>query len=89
MAHRTQEELRHELTEAGALVTVGARYTHFKDPLHEYLVTGLAIIEATEEVGVLYEAQYDEHMTFVRPLNSFVEMVETPAGATPRFVRVA
>ncbi len=89
MAHRTQEELRRELTEAGALVSVGTRYTHFKDPEHEYLVTGLVIIEATEEVGVLYEAQYDERVTFVRPLNSFIEILEGPQGSTHRFVQVA
>ena len=89
MAHRTQEELRHELTEAAALVEVGARYTHFKDPIKEYLVVGFVIIEATEEVGVLYEAQYDERITFVRPLQSFIAPVEHEGTTTMRFIKVA
>lgn len=88
MAHLTQEELRARITDAEAAVERGAHYTHFKDPSHEYLVTGFAIIEATEEVGVLYEAQYDERITFLRPLSSFVEAVEGPDGPTPRFIKV-
>lgn len=87
--HRTQEELRHELDAAHALVEVGGRYTHFKNPEHEYIVCALAILEATEEVAVVYEAQYGESIPFIRPLSSFTASVEHQGASVLRFQKVA
>lgn len=88
MAHRTQEELRHELDEAAQLVTVGSTYVHFKNPTDEYVVRGLAILEATEEVAVIYEAQYGERVSFIRPLHNFLATVEQEDRSVARFQKV-
>jgi hypothetical protein len=38
-------------------------------------VTGLAVLEATDEIAVIYEAEYAGNLSFVRPLASWVERV--------------
>ncbi|HWH07475.1 MAG TPA: DUF1653 domain-containing protein [Candidatus Paceibacterota bacterium] len=88
MAHRTQEELRHELDAAREVVEVGGTYVHFKNPDREYVVRGLAILEATEEVAVLYEAQYGEKIAFIRPLLNFIAPVEHEGQSVLRFQKV-
>lgn len=75
------------LERAKELVVVGGRYAHFKNPAHEYVVRELAIIEATEEVGVIYEALYEAHIPFIRPLTSFTADVEHEGVTGKRFVR--
>ena len=73
--------------EAEKKVTIGDVYVHFKDPTKRYRVTGIGIIEATEEACVMYEALYKEleGLTWVRPLSNFVEMVEKDGRQVPRF----
>lgn len=88
MAHRTQAELRHELDEAKELVSIGGTYVHFKKPADKYIVRGLAILEATEEVAVIYEAQYGEHVSFIRPLHNFLAIVEHEGQSVARFQKV-
>ncbi len=74
--HRSSQELRKELASAAKLVKVGGRYAHFKHPDRDYQVIDLVIIEATEEVGVVYRACYGDQLTFVRPLKSWLEPVD-------------
>lgn len=58
MSHRTAQELKSLLQEAETLVQIGGRYFHYKRPDKFYTVLDLVIIEATEEVGVVYRADY-------------------------------
>jgi len=88
MAHLPLEELAEKLADAGREVEVGARYVHYKDRAKEYLVKSLAIFEATEEVGVVYEAQYDTHVSFIRPLADFCALIEVNGVPTPRFAKL-
>ena len=53
---------------------------HYKDPTKKYEVTDLAIIEATEEVAIVYRALYGDELTFIRPLASWLYTVETGGG---------
>lgn len=75
MAHIEESVLRARLDEASAEVPVGSRYAHYKNDSKSYLITGFAILEANDEVGVLYEAEYGERITYIRPLSSFLETV--------------
>lgn len=84
MAHKPETELLQELATAAEAVEVGALYSHYKHPDHPYLIKGLAILEATEEVCVLYEAQHSG-ITFIRPLSSWLETVEVEGETLPRF----
>lgn len=88
MAHIPQAELARRLADAAQFVEVGARYTHYKDTRNAYVVKALAILEATEEVAVVYEGQYGEHITFIRPLVSWLELAERQGKLVPRFSKV-
>lgn len=88
MAHLSQDELAKILKDARDLIPMGARYTHFKDPTKEYEIVGHGIIEETEEGAVIYQAQYDERISFIRPITNFLEIKETDAGPVARLVRV-
>ena len=88
MAHVPIEELAKRIEDAKREVEVGARYVHYKDPTKEYVVTELAILEATEEIAVVYQAQYDERVSFIRSLSSFVATVNLDGTPTPRFTKI-
>jgi hypothetical protein len=87
MAHKTGSELRAELEKAETDVRLGGRYVHYRHPEQEYTVTDLVIIEATDGVGVVYRAEYEElkGIEFVRPIESFLGDVETAGGTVRRF----
>ncbi len=88
MPHISQEELAKQLAEAGRGVQIGGCYVHYKDPTKEYVVKSLGVLEATDEVAVIYEAQYGEKVSFIRPLASFCELVLVDGVSVPRFRRV-
>lgn len=68
--HKNHEQLHRELDEAREQVRVGGVYSHYKHPNNTYLVTSLGIIEASDELCVIYQATYDQGLVFVRPLSS-------------------
>lgn len=88
MAHVPLEELAKRLADAGREVEVGGRYMHYKNPEQEYIVRSLAILETTEEVGVIYEAQYDTRISFIRPLANFCEIVDIEGESVSRFTKI-
>lgn len=88
MAHTSLEELTKRLTDAGREVEVGGRYVHYKDITKEYVVKSFAILEATEEVGVIYEAQYDTRISFIRPLADFCALIDVAGVPTQRFTKL-
>ena len=59
-------------------------YKHYKKG-GEYLVTGVAIHENTQELLVIYKALYGERTLFARPLEQFMEIVEFSGQSKPRF----
>ncbi|HSW75043.1 MAG TPA: DUF1653 domain-containing protein [Candidatus Saccharimonadales bacterium] len=87
--HKSQEQLRQALDQAAEQVVVGGIYQHYKNPDQTYLVTGLEIMEVDDRVGVSYQAQYGEQIPYIRPLESWLEMVDTAAGLVPRFAHIA
>lgn len=62
--HKQQLQLKTELEDAQKKVTIGALYTHYKGEDKIYMVTGLGFVEATNELCVIYRAEYSEHLTF-------------------------
>jgi len=50
MTHLSEEELTDQLKKAHDAVKVGESYVHYRDPESRYIVTGLAIIEATQSI---------------------------------------
>jgi hypothetical protein len=83
--HKSQEELVNERTIAAQNIQVGGLYYHYKNPNDLYKVLNLAVTEWDDEVCVIYEAQYGERITFVRPLSSWLEKVEWNGKIVDRF----
>lgn len=49
---------------------------------------GLGFLEATDELCVIYQAQYGEKLTFLRPLTIWLEKVEWEGKTVPRFTKI-
>jgi hypothetical protein len=86
--HLSEQELSAQLEKAHQRVKVGALYAHYRDLKNPYRVVGLGIIEATEEVGVIYQKDVGSKITWVRPLNSWIEKVSFENQMVPRFQKV-
>ena len=69
-------ELAEELAVLKDQIEVGSSYCHYKDTSKSYTVRGLVVIEATEEPGVLYQANYGPRLTFVRPASEWLSEVD-------------
>lgn len=83
--HKTREELHQELDKAKDKVKVGGIYAHYKHPDQKYQVISLGFIEANDEMCVIYRAKYDEELTFVRPVISWLETPEWEGEKVSRF----
>jgi len=86
--HKPQQDLVRELKDAASKVQVGGLYSHYKNPELQYKVLRLAVMEADDTICVIYEAQYDKELVFVRPLNSWLEKVEWQNQVIDRFTLV-
>lgn len=86
--HKEQAELARAIEAAKSKVTVGAEYLHYKNKDKVYEVVGLGFLEANDELCVIYQAQYGEKLTFLRPLNSWLEHVEWEGKVVPRFIKI-
>ena len=89
MAQKSQSALIDEIAEAKRQIKSGARYAHYKNPANHYIVTGFVIIESTDEIGVVYQADYGEKLSFVRPVKVWLEKVDWQGKSVPRFTEVA
>lgn len=88
MSHKDQETLLKELEQAHKLVKVGSEYKHYKNPDKLYKVIEIAILEASDEACVIYQAQYGDKLSFVRPLSSWLDTVEWSGQKVPRFTKI-
>lgn len=86
MNHKSIAELESILREAATRVVVGGTYAHYKHPHQLYMVNGLSILEASDEVAVRYAMLAAPDVEFVRPLTSWLETVEWNGKTVPRFV---
>jgi len=87
--YKTQRELIAEINKAKEKVEVGEKYFHYKHPDQIYHVLRIGIIEKTEEICVIYEAEYGEKVVWVRPLDDFLAKVKLEDGReVDRFTKV-
>jgi hypothetical protein len=85
----SSESLTDCLKNAEDAVPPGSRYAHYKDRARTYRVVTIALIESTLEPAVVYEAEYGDCLSFIRPLTNFLETVSFEGNAVPRFSRLA
>lgn len=86
----TPEQLKEKIEDASTLVQIGQRYLHYKNNEHTYIVNELVIIEATNEVGVVYEPEYfpkESKVQFMRPLSSWLEKLTWDGKEVSRFTK--
>lgn len=69
-------------------IPVGSRYFHYKNPNQFYTIISHGIIEATGEPGIIYQAEYGDKTTWIRPASVFLEEVEWEDKKMPRFTRI-
>ncbi len=85
MPNKSHEELEKELAAAKGQVKIGGIYVHYKNPDAFYKVIGLGIQEATDTVCVIYQAEYNKELIFVRDL---VDWMKKPSENKERFMLV-
>lgn len=85
---KTQAQLKIEIENAKALVTVGAVYAHYKDPSHTYKVIDLAVNTDDSTVWVIYQALYEEKLTFLRSIDEWVGKVQKDGRLIKRFTLI-
>ena len=77
-----------ELEQAQTQVKVGAQYRYYKAADKIYTVLNLAFQEEDNELCVIYQAEYEERLTFLRLLASWTMMVEWKGKMAPRFTKL-
>ena len=87
MDHKSQDELTRLIADAAKSVPIGATYWHYKNRDLHYRVADLVIIEATDTVGVIYEALYGNRIKFLRPIDDFLATVGHNGKQIARFTK--
>lgn len=88
VGHTPYSELEKKLEDAKAQVEVGGKYFHYKNPSELYKVINIGLLEATEEVCVMYQHPHKK-VVWVRSLSNFLETVEQDGKSVPRFTKVS
>ena len=82
----SQSQLSSRLAQAARQVSVGARYMHYKQL--SYKVVALALREEDNEPCVVYQAEYGDAVTWIRPVANWVEEVELNGKKIKRFTKI-
>lgn len=82
----SQPQLSAKLTQAAKQVSVGARYMHYKQL--SYKVLALALREEDNEPCVIYQAEYGDRVTWIRPVTSWIEEVDIDGKKVKRFTKI-
>ena len=88
VGHKSHDQLHQELEDAKKEVKIGGVYSHYKYPENTYQVIKVGFIEATDGVCVIYQANYDPELVFVRPLESWLGTVDWKGQKVSRFTLI-
>ena len=80
--------LQTTLKNAKQKVQAGQKYVHYRSQEKKYLVLQVALLEADCEPCVVYQDLSDNDLIWVRPLQSFCELVEVSGKMVPRFQKI-
>lgn len=72
MSHKSHEDIEQEIQEAQTIIKIGGIYSHYKNPKNLYKVISLGTQEATDKICVIYQAEYDNKLIFVRDVDSWL-----------------
>lgn len=88
MTEAKKDSVQEKLQKAQEKIRVGERYAHYRSPEKPYIVLSVALLEATEEPCVVYQATVGDPLVWVRPLHSFLEQVELSGKMVARFQKI-
>lgn len=80
MGHISEDTLLARLEKARHMIDFDTHYFHWKSPDKFYIIKDLALLEADEEPGVVYRAQYGRRLTWVRAISDFFSEQEKEDG---------
>lgn len=82
----SQTQLAAKLAQATQHVVVGARYMHYKQL--SYKVLAVALREEDNEPCVVYQAEYGDRITWIRPVSGWIEEIEVDGQKVKRFTKL-
>lgn len=86
---RSMLQLLEDLKKAKTKIRIGEKYAHYKHLKSIYKILEVGFIESTEEVSVIYQAQFEDKMIWIRTEKEFFSKVTLENGKTvDRFVKV-
>jgi hypothetical protein len=85
MTHESYDSLREKLKEASQRVPMEF-YEHYKKG-DIYCVVGYCILEMTDKVGIQYIAAEEPAITWVKPIDDWLEPVTVNDAQVERFMR--
>lgn len=88
MKKLSKYKLVQTLKEASEMVEVGARYYHYKDSKKTYTVTGIGILEDTEQPAVIYQAEYGQKLTWIRTLSDWMKTHVIRGKTVSKFTKI-
>jgi hypothetical protein len=83
---QTQAQLSAKLAKVTQQVVVGAQYVHYKQL--SYRVLAVALREEDNEPCVIYQAEYGDKLTWIRPVASWIEDVTVGGKTIKRFTKI-
>lgn len=84
----SKEQLQSLLNQASIQVEIGSIYAHYRNQAL-YKVIGIGLLEATQEVGIIYqEHAVSNPLTWIRPISSFLEEVFADDLQVARFQKI-
>ncbi|MCL1877136.1 DUF1653 domain-containing protein [Candidatus Saccharibacteria bacterium] len=86
--HTSDTELKKRLDAAKSQIDVNAKYYHYENPDQHYHIAGIALIEETETPAVIYQSEYGENFTWIRPIDNFLAKIEQNGKMISRFSKI-
>jgi hypothetical protein len=80
------DQISDMLAAARAKVPPGTKWQHYRG--NEYVVAGAVVLEATNEISILYNSATHPDVSFVRPVSSWLEKIEWNGQTLPRFTEI-
>ena len=85
--HKPPEQLASDLEAAKEQVPIGSEWAHYKTQ-NLYKIIGHVIDADLDEAGVIYQAQYGDHLPWFHTLSAWMETVEWEGKKVRRFTKV-
>ena len=88
MTHLDEKQLSRLLEKAKSKIKVGDIYFHYKNPLRQYVIDFVGLLEANEEPCVAYRALYEKKFLWVRAFNEFTKVEKINGKKVKKFTKV-